>query len=243
MLAMQKAELLDQVPVMSATVLGLELLLSNRYVDLSVASEIVLSDVGATIQILRLIGKEYDAASDRPHRMGDCLASLDANEWFPAISARSFGCGKENVRLIEIWRHCRVVAQYAQLVAESLEQISPEDAYLVGLLHAAQAIPAGLGWSRAGSTTRDDEGVFAIEGTMPLFVLAALRSANDPTPSPWRSVLETAHELAGYELDSLAHDEPAGSTTDMTPNLKRVNGNIVSPDSSCLAYAAVSSAW
>lgn len=238
MMGDQRTDLLDQVPVMSATVLALELLLSDRYLDLGLASEIVLSDVGATIQILRLIGKEYDSASDRPYRMGDCLASLDANEWFPAISTRSFGCSKEYAHMTEMWRHCRLVAQYSQLVAESLEHIPPQDAYLVGLLHAAEAIPAVLGWPRTVSAGRDDDSRFAMEGTMPLFVLAALRSVNDPTPSPWRFILDTAHELAGYQPDSSVANEQdqaaqAGSLADLTSGMKRMNSAVVSSACVC----------
>src|ERR1700678_1038389 len=111
--------LLDDVPVMSATVLGLEILLHEPCIDLRLASELVLSDVGATIQILRLIGREYEFATEHPCRMGDCLASLDAGTWFDAISARTFACGHEYAATSSLWYHSRLVAQYAQLVAES----------------------------------------------------------------------------------------------------------------------------
>ena len=56
----KKVDLLDEVPVMSTTVLGLEILLHEPCIDLRMASELVLSDVGATIQILRLVGREYE---------------------------------------------------------------------------------------------------------------------------------------------------------------------------------------
>src|ERR1035438_6448233 len=74
--------LLDEVPVMPVTILCLELLSKEPLVDLKRASEIILSDVGATIQILRLIGGGYDFDEERPRRMGDCLASLDFDTWF-----------------------------------------------------------------------------------------------------------------------------------------------------------------
>src|SRR5271154_1948370 len=77
-LARKKLDLLDDIPVMSATVLGLEMLLHEPCIDLRMASELVLSDVGATIQILRLVGTEYEFSTEHPCRMGDCLASLDA---------------------------------------------------------------------------------------------------------------------------------------------------------------------
>jgi hypothetical protein len=194
----KSADFLDEVPVMSATVLGLEMLLYEPCIDLKMASELILSDVGATIKILRLIGKEYEFAAERPSRMGECLASLDVDTWFGAISARTFVCGKEHAATTAVWNHCRLVAQYSQLVAESIESISPEDAYLVGLLHGIGAIPKVLGWSNGASDVRDPGALFEMEGMLPLFVLTALRSLNDPRPSSiWRFILTTAHELAG----------------------------------------------
>jgi len=203
----KNADFLDDVPVMSATILGLEMLLYEPCIDLRMASELILSDVGATIKILRLIGKEYEFAAERPSRMGDCLASLDVDTWFGAISAHTFVCDREHAATTAVWNHCRLVAQYAQLVAESIESISPEDAYLVGLLHGIGAIPKVLGWSNGGPDTRDPGALFELEGLLPLFVLSALRSVNDPRPSSiWRFILTTAHELAGAQPDS---HEPA----------------------------------
>ena len=200
--AQKNADLLDEVPVMSATVLGLEMLLYEPCIDLRMASELILSDVGATIKILRLIGKEYEFAAERPSRMGDCLASLDVEVWFGAIASQTFVCDREHAATTAVWNHCRLVAQYSQLVAESIEGISPEDAYLVGLLHGIGAIPNVLGWPTGGPETRDPGALFEMEGMLPLFVLAALRSVNDSRPSSvWRFILTTAHELAGARPD------------------------------------------
>ncbi len=200
--AQKRADFLDEVPVMSATVLGLEMLLQDSYVDLGMASELVLSDVGATIQILRLIGREYDFPAERPTRMGDCIASLDVDAWFGAISARTFPCDRKHAATTALWRHCRLVAQYAQLVAESLDDVSPEDAYLVGLLHGIGDIPASLGWPDCGRGGTALGALSAMEGTLPLFVLAAIRSMNDTSASPgWRFILAAAHELAGSRMD------------------------------------------
>ena len=192
--APRKVDLLDDVPVMSATVLGLEILLHEPCIDLQMVSELVLSDVGATIQILRLVGREYEFADEQPSRMGDCLASLDAGAWFEAISARTFACDQEHASTTLLWNHCRLVAQYAQLVAESLEGISAEEAYLVGLLHEIRTIPNVLGWPSAAP--------LAMEGSLPLFVLAAIRSTKDSSSSsPWKFILTAAHELAEARTD------------------------------------------
>jgi hypothetical protein len=212
----KKVDFLDHVPVMSATVLGLEMLLQEPCIDLRIASELILSDVGATIQILRLIGREYNLAAERPSRMGDCLSSLDVDDWFTAISARTFPCDRRHAATTAVWRHCRLVAQYAQLVAESLDTVSPEDAYLVGLLHGIGEIPAALGWPNCGRGGTDAAALAAMEGTLPLFVLAALRGMNDSSSlSGWRFILTAAHELAGSCMDLVPSEQHSSSLLDM----------------------------
>ena len=194
----KKLDLLDDVPVMSATVLGLEILLHEPCIDLQMASELILSDVGATIQILRLVGTEYEFSTEHPCRMGDCIASLDADTWFDAISARTFACDSEHAATGALWNHCRLVAQYAQLVAESLNGVSAEEAYLVGLLHEIGAIPNVLGWPDEGHGPGQLAALSAMEGSLPLFVISALRSVNDSRCcSIWKFILTAAHELAG----------------------------------------------
>ena len=201
-LARKKVDLLDEVPVMSATVLGLEILLHEPCIDLRMVSELVLSDVGATIQILRLVGREYEFATEHPCRMGDCLASLDAGTWFDAISARTFCCDREHTATSLLWNHSRLVAQYAQLVAESLDGISPEEAYLVGLLHEIEAIPNVLNWPNEGPGSKESAALLAMEGSLPLFVLSALRSMKDDcSTSRWKVILTAAHELASVRTD------------------------------------------
>ena len=197
--APKKIDPLDDVPVMLATVLGLEILLHEPCIDLGMATELILSDVGATIQILRLVGKEYEFAAEHPSRMGDCIASLDSSTWFDAISARTFACDHEHSATTSLWNHCRLVAQYAQLVAESLDGIYPEEAYLVGLLHEIKTIPNVLGWPTSGLGDKESVVLAAMEGSLPLFVLSAIRSANNSSSSSsstWSFILNAAHELA-----------------------------------------------
>jgi len=205
--AQYEADFAEEVPVMLGTVLGLEILLREPCLDLQMASEMVLSDVGATIQILGLIGREDYCAVEGPRRMVDCLASLDVGVWFGTVSARTFACDNEHAAMTAVWRQCRLVAQYAQLVAESFEGISSDDAYLVGLLHRIGAIAAVLGWPQGNLRRRDPSALLTMEKSLPLFVLAAMRSFNDPsTSSTWKLILTAAHELAGTQLDFGASD-------------------------------------
>ena len=205
--AEQEADFAEDVPVMLGTVLGLELLLREPCLDLRMVSEIVLSDVGATIRILGLVGREGDLGAGQPRRMGECLASLDVGVWFNVISARTFASDREHSKMTAVWKHCRLVAQYAQLVAESLEGISADEAYLVGLLHEIGAIATVLEWPKDCPGRRDPAALLAMERALPLFVLAAMRSVNDPyAPLTWRFILTAANELAGAreEFDEYA---------------------------------------
>jgi hypothetical protein len=202
-------DLLDEVPVMSATVLGLDMILQEPYIDLRSVSDLILSDVGATIQILRLVGREYDFAADRPSRIGDCIASLDVSSWYGAVSARTFACDRKHEATTAVWRHCRLVAQYAQLVAESMEHVTPEDAYMVGLLHGIGAIPKVLGWPNGERASSVANAMRAMEETLPPFVTAALRSLDDSgASSAWRFILTAAHELAGSDPNTVELNPP-----------------------------------
>ena len=201
-LTMKRADFLDGVPVMSSTVLGLDMLLNEPFIDLRMASDLILGDVGATIQILRLIDREYGIAAERPSRMGDCIASLDVSVWFGAVSARTFVGDRKHSATTAVWKHSRLVAQYAQLVAESLDGVSPEDAYLVGLLHGIEAIPAALGWPHGDRGGQQHDVLLAMSGALPPFVLTAIQSIKDSSaPSVWKSILTAAHELAGVRTD------------------------------------------
>jgi hypothetical protein len=198
MLPAKNTDLLDDLPVMQTTVLALQMLLHEPCIDLRMASELVLSDLGATLHVLRLVGREYEFADEPPARMGDCLAILDADTWFEAISARTFASGQENSAANALWNHSRLVAQYAQLVAESLEGTSPTNAYLVGLLHEISSIPEVLRWSKADAGVAGSTPLFSIEESLPFFVIAAIRSSHDPhSSSTWKFILSEAHELAG----------------------------------------------
>jgi hypothetical protein len=221
-LEQSEADFLDRVPVMLATVLGLDLLLRDPRIDLRLVSNLILSDVGATIHILGLVGREYDAAEYFPTRMGDCIASLDVCSWFGAVSARTFSCDQEHLSTTIIWSHCRVVAQYAQLVAESLDDISPEDAYMVGLLHEMGAIATVLGWPRGDGGAMDPTDLFAAELALPPFVLAVGRAITGSRPSStWRSILTTAHELAGGEMDFDSSALQCGISTEIRSGWRR----------------------
>ncbi len=201
-----RSECLDGVPVLSSTVLGLEMLLHEPFIDLRKISDLILSDVGATIRILRLIGREYGSSKEHPRRMDDCLSGLEVEAWFEDLYTHVFTSDSDSSKVTALWRHCRSVAEYSHLIAESIQSVSAEDAYLVGLLHEVGSIPGILGRRDDDVNCTSTLALVEIEGSLPLFVLAALRSANDGRGlNEWGMILTAAHQ---FEHDASNGESP-----------------------------------
>jgi hypothetical protein len=182
---------------MLETVLRLELLLQEPSIDLAVVSELVLSDVGATIQILRLIGNNLIMAGAPPRRMYECLASLEVSTWFEVISAHAVSQDQNSPAAIALWKHSRLIAELAKRIAEPRTDIYPEDAYLVGLLHEVATIPAALdsGNALVGETMHQE--LDTVEGSVLWFAILALQGKRVSTHlSTWQPILSKAHLLA-----------------------------------------------
>jgi HD-like signal output (HDOD) protein len=142
------------VPVMPETLLLLDLLVQGTCVDLRQMSDLVLADLGATLQILRLAGREYGAADDRPVRIADCISDLGLRPCLKAVSAQTIGRHERKSEVTALWEHSREIASCSRLVAQDMPEVDPEEAYLVGLLHSIGMAPAVLGWKE--SSVADD---------------------------------------------------------------------------------------
>lgn len=141
------ADGLPGVPVLAETLLRMELEVHECSTDLRGFSEAVLADVGATIQILRLAAQEFGEAADRPMRMEDYIANLGPRACMQAAASGSLLRGFRRPASLELWAHSREVAQHFRMLAEEAPfAVSPDGAYLAGLLHAIGALPAVLDW-------------------------------------------------------------------------------------------------
>lgn len=185
------------IPAMAATMLQLELLLQDAPVDLKAMADVILSDAGATLQILRLIGEEFPDEKDRPTRIEDCIASLDAQAWYKAI--RQQGATPDR-RLLAEWQGCRRVGEYARELARHCDGISPDEAYVVGLLHRLGEFPQLLGWSQVVSTATEHYALgamLAVFWQLPGFLVQAIREQQTPAaPGRWTQPLNMARQLA-----------------------------------------------
>lgn len=138
---------LPDFPTLPETQLTLELQMQERSADLSAIADTILADLGATIQILRLAAREYQYADEHPVRMEDCIAGLGLEACFEAITAGVRVRGVRSQVVYVLWNHAREIAGICRHLAEETPVlIAPDKAYLAGLLHAMDAVPAALGW-------------------------------------------------------------------------------------------------
>ena len=187
---------LPDVPTLASTRLQIALLLQESKVDLRALAEVVLSDVFATLQTFRLAGEEYVDEEDRPTRIEDCIASLNLDRWRDLLCVSG---GPRNPGLLHELDHSRRVALCAKELAGLVEDCSPEEAYLVGLLSELDRLPEILGWQEMGQSVDEqrEHGVaMADYWHLPQYVLAAIRGKGDHAqPSSMSGILELAHSM------------------------------------------------
>jgi len=185
------------LPVLFSTRLRLELLLRETPVDLRAITDIVLADVGATLQILRIVGEEYVCLEDRPCRIEHCIVSLGVERCYELICSSNI-C--YDGWYVDEWQFCRRIAENARELAKTLDVFSPEEAYLVGLLHRIGSFPHRLGWTMDGFTSRGDQSVgvtLANDWHLPHFLASALREQDNVACRPkWNAILMLANEIA-----------------------------------------------
>ena len=147
---------LPDFPVLSETLLLMELKIRERVVDLREVSNLVLSDLGATVQIMRMAASEDYSSDCRTTRIEDCISGLGLQACLEAMSRRPLKRNSRQLEVIEAWMHARNTAENARFLAEEeYPNIHPDEAYLVGMLHAIGTLPAILGWSRLTVLPRD----------------------------------------------------------------------------------------
>jgi HD-like signal output (HDOD) protein len=196
-----KADPLPDVPILLSTRLQLELLLQEPVLDLRSVSEVILEDVGATLQILRLVGEQYGNTEERPVRIEDCIASLDTKVWFAAVSAMTL---LQNSHAASAWQHARQISRLAEQLAGQEEGLRPGEGQLVGLLHEIGKLPELLGWPRLAFAHEDRAvgAMLAEHWHLPGCVLAATREQQGEASPPtlrWALILRNAHAYAQQE--------------------------------------------
>jgi HD-like signal output (HDOD) protein len=215
---LEGADSLPAVPAMPETLLAMELQLQQRSADLKEISEAVLADLGATIQILRLAGREYGSSACRPVRIEDCISDLGLRACLNAAASGIVGRSVRQRSIHDLWAHSREIAHHARLIAErSAGEIVPDQAYMAGLLHSIGLLPALLGWTpgkssghRAFSSLR-----MAERWALPAFIKDFFCEMCMPGYAPeWSRLMEDAHHETSHShfaclLDAVAFYPPA----------------------------------
>jgi HD-like signal output (HDOD) protein len=194
------AHQLPGVPALPETLLLMDLKMHESCVDLRELSQLVLNDLGATLQILRLAGLEYGGAEDRPNRIEDCISGLGLQACLEAASARTVTCGSRHQAIAETWSHSRMIAQCARIVAEDMPGTNPDEAYLVGFFHAIGMLPSVLGWDWREPGPADGALAgyrMARSWFLPQCVIDFFAEINTPAaPRRWSGIVRTAHRLS-----------------------------------------------
>lgn len=190
------------VPVLQETLLLMELETQELCADLRTLSELVLSDLGATLQVLRLTGREYGDSAGRPTRVEDCIADLGVQACVEAMSAQLIPREERSRVIAELWSHSREIARHSRQIAQQGADMDPNQAYLVGLCHSIGSLPSVLGWSGYRSRSSDSMLIgleLAREWSLPECVMDYFSEGQRRGgPSRWHEMVEAAHQCAGY---------------------------------------------
>jgi HD-like signal output (HDOD) protein len=147
-------------PAMPGGLLRLELCLSAFVIDLQEITNIIKSDVGLTVQLLRLAAREIAASPVGVlsisqivvHAGVGNLASLAAHTHILPDYLRN---GARLSVCERFWMRCRLAALVAESLAPQCSGVDPEEAYLAGLLYHVGSLPRLLGWASPGADRAD----------------------------------------------------------------------------------------
>ena len=147
---------LPDVPVQPETLLRMELQMSERPVDLTEITRVILSDPGAALQVVRLAGREYRPDARTWGRIEECIVDLGLQACFEAMSNIVATECVSKAELYDLWAHSREIANVCQMLAYQTPRCNrANDAYLVGLFHDLGALPAILAWDREKEISND----------------------------------------------------------------------------------------
>jgi len=199
------ADNLPDLPVLPETLLALELQLQDYAVDLRAFTEVVLTDLGATLQILRMAARESETGEDQHIRIEDCICDFGPAACFEVLAKGAMMRNLQRHSISKIWDHARHIAQNAKHLAEAIPSaITPDQAYMAGLLHAIGSLPSILGW--AWSEASHDYAATALKladrwslpGYLRDFFCEMLMPGFNPQ---WSEVMAEAHRLADVQAD------------------------------------------
>jgi hypothetical protein len=190
----------------------MELIVCGRSVDLAQVSQLVLSDLGATLQILRQAGHENAMGGGRLGRVEDCISGLGLDRCFEAMAKGLIKRSTHSASVYSAWDRARKIAVTSRFVAEKLAlNVAPEDAYLVGLAHGIGNLPEILEWDWIGQFggNSDLAGLRIAEAwRLPQCIVEYfLDRMAGKTQTQWTTIVDHALELYESRPSALPRDE------------------------------------
>jgi hypothetical protein len=180
----------------------MELRLHEFSIDLGELTQLVLNDLGATLQVLRLASRECGSADGRPLRIEDCISQLGLEACLRVAGQRTVLSEARRRGVVELWAHSREIAQFCRKLALASDGwIHPEQAYLAGLTHTLGLLPGILGWSwPEGSTDSACRGQKLAETwSLPQCIQDLFTDLQRPGAGRgWTALLHKAHQMARF---------------------------------------------
>jgi hypothetical protein len=136
------------VPVLPVTLAQLDLLLGKSTLDLEEISQLILTDIGATLQVFQSTYNSGASGTWRIHRISDCIVHLGKARMQRQLqTSLSAVIARHEYSVRDLWDRSRATAELSQFLAQQVSGVSPDRAYLAGLFHEVARMPAALGWS------------------------------------------------------------------------------------------------
>lgn len=191
------ANYFTDVPVLPETLLLIDLEMQEPFVDLGRLTQLILGDLGATIQILQLANHLQDDAGSCSRRIEDCISDLDLDTCMEALSEKVVYHDRRHKAILELWTHSREIAHWCRIIAEESQDQHSNDAYLLGLFHAVGSLPATLGWGDSQGRRMDSTfvGVKLVEQwALPHFVVEFFQAKIAGLQTKQLDMVQRAHQ-------------------------------------------------
>jgi HD-like signal output (HDOD) protein len=148
-------------PALPHALLRLELSLSPLVINLQDVTNIIKSDVGLTVQLLRLAARQSESSRSETSSINiiNETAIQVGVDGLRALVAQTKPVPDNISRACErFWTHSRLIALIAAEIAGQSTEITAEEAYLAGLLCHLGDLPSILGWAGSGKATSRHNG-------------------------------------------------------------------------------------
>lgn len=191
---------IPEIPVLPETLLQVELKAQEQVVSLSEISQLVLGDLGATLQIFRRAGCECAADDYKPARIEDCISILGVRGCVDAASSHAISGDTSRDRATEFWAHAKEIAENCIRASEEINSAADSNqAYLVGLFHELGTLPAVLSWEYPIIASNDGREVglcIAERCSLPACVLDYFDTGRGQgSVHQWSEIVRRAHEM------------------------------------------------